>query len=420
MITQTKKTLIAFSALFLASIACGQFSVNIETPSPTVEVVSATEDSTPTPEPPPQTLSPEPPSETPTRTAGEGPDGSQYWVEMQDPQFENVRFAVPCFWEVNFPERYPPTFSALAYPIRNYTDEYALSFPRGEGIWESGAIKIDMNFIHGPGFGVAPGTSMPDLVNNMYSNDPQTDLLSAEAAQINGQPALLVTTEGTFGRGQFYLFTVSEEYYLAFGTSIEAFENPDVQAILHSIALSPEVSVQIPTAKPGPPPEGLTADCLGTQESSNGGGETLAGLSCGAISPGTPEWVACNIRDGLLSRNTAALTSFMGDPFSIGYWRSEGVMGTPFEMIEQIQNLYNFGSADYTPQLTFTTDRSQMPHLEGMPIEGMFGPDVAVSLIVYSEGWNPDGQGAALIYIAQNTSGEYYWHGMVYAFDHFE
>ena len=70
--------------------------------------------------------------------------------------------------------------------------------------------------------------------------------------------------------------------------------------------------------------------------------------------------------------------------------------------------------------LTFTTDQSQFPPLMDMGVEGMFGPDVAVAQIIYSEGWGQDGLGAALIFIAQNEAGAFYWHGMVYSFEHFD
>jgi len=45
---------------------------------------------------------------------------------------------------------------------------------------------------------------------------------------INGQPALLVSTEGTFGPGQFYLFQIDEATFLLFGTRVEVMQNPDV------------------------------------------------------------------------------------------------------------------------------------------------------------------------------------------------
>jgi hypothetical protein len=50
----------------------------------------------------------------------------------------------------------------------------------------------------------------------------------------------------------------------------------------------------------------------------------------------------------------------------------------------------------------------------------MFGPDVNVAEIIYSEGWGEDGKGAALLYIARDEAGKFYWHGMVFSFGLFD
>lgn len=133
----------------------------------------------------------------------------------------------------------------------------------------------------------------------------------------------------------------------------------------------------------------------------------------------TSEWVACNVIDGLISRNTQPLPGFMGDPFIIGYWGSEGVSLAPEEAVATIQDTMLAADPSAYP-LAFVTDQSQFPPLQGMPVEGMFGPDVALAHIVYSEGWGEDGQGAALIFIAQEPSGGFYWHGMIYSAVHFD
>jgi hypothetical protein len=55
-----------------------------------------------------------------------------------------------------------------------------------------------------------------------------------------------------------------------------------------------------------------------------------------------------------------------------------------------------------------------------MPPEQMFGPDVDILEVVYSEGWGPDRQGAALLYIAKGSAGNIYLHGLVYSHQHFD
>jgi hypothetical protein len=149
----------------------------------------------------------------------------------------------------------------------------------------------------------------------------------------------------------------------------------------------------------------------------------LKSLDCGVGSvganPGTVEAIACNIQDGLRSRNISALLGYMVDPFTIGYWQSEGVQYTPSEFINLLPDLYNFNDPGYTPRLTFTADRSQFPDLEGVVLEDMFGPDVNIVLVVYSEGWGMDGQGGSLLFFTQNEDGSHSWHGMGYSHNNF-
>jgi hypothetical protein len=124
-------------------------------------------------------------------------------------------------------------------------------------------------------------------------------------------------------------------------------------------------------------------------------------------------WVACNIQDALRSRNISTLLSYLEDPFIIGYWLSEGVFYSPEDFVDLLPQLYNFNDPDYTPRLTFTTDRSQFPELDGRPLEDRFGPDVNVVEVIYSEGWGAEGDQETLIFISQDSAGDYKWHSML-------
>lgn len=145
--------------------------------------------------------------------------------------------------------------------------------------------------------------------------------------------------------------------------------------------------------------------------------DNLQSLECDpgspGATPGTVEAIACNIQDGLRSRNISALLGYMSDPFIIGYWLSEGVQYTPTEFLDFLPQLYNFNDPDYTPRLTFTTDRSQFPDLQGRPVESVLGPDVNVVEVIYSQGWGADGESSALIYLIQDPAGDYKWHSML-------
>jgi hypothetical protein len=186
-------------------------------------------------------------------------DGSQYWVTVEDPYY-GVRFAIPCFWSAAFPEIYRP---GSGYPIWNYTEEYGRSFGKnGSGVWESGGIKIDMSFIIGDDFGIQPNASLLDFITALTDQNPEVELVSIEVTTINNQESLFVTNESLFGISQFYVFNINEDTYLIFSPIQGTTQNPDVQAILHSIAIHPDVEVDVPMIIPGDPPIGIEAPCF--------------------------------------------------------------------------------------------------------------------------------------------------------------
>ena len=70
--------------------------------------------------------------------------------------------------------------------------------------------------------------------------------------------------------------------------------------------------------------------------------------------------------------------------------------------------------------MTFTIDRNAFPPLAGAPVDDLFGPDVNVVLVIYSEGWGLDGQGAVLLYFVDDAGGKTYWHSMAVSGTHFD
>ena len=212
----------------------------------------------------------------------------------------------------------------------------------------------------------------------------------------DGRPAVSFVLQSQAGDDAFFFFTPMADRYL----ELSGDQDMDLlQAIAGTVRLTEPVSAGTDATL-----SDTAADTLGCRTS---------------VAERTSEWVACNIMDGLSSRNTAALPGFMADPFIIGYWRSEGVSLTPDEAIAEMGNSMLPADPSLHP-LAFTVDRSAFPALQGIPVEGMFGPDVAIAHIIYSEGWGLNGEGAALIFIAQNPSGGFYWHGLVYSFEHFD
>jgi len=405
-----RKMLLVLTLSSLVIVACGQTSVGTET--------TTLEDSTlPTEE---QSSTP-PPTETPTPAPAPTSQWSQYWTEIQDP-YHQVRFAVPCFWLVKLPADDPTGTGAFSYPVKNYPDEYVFNYPRSVIPPEAGAIKIDMTFLSAAGMrNLPPGTSQADFVNALYDNDPETQLISTQEVVINGQPALFVTTEGNFGTGNFYLFTVTDDLFLAFGTASELMDHPDVQGVLNSIALSPAIDVRVPEDKPAPPPVGLAAPCVPGYEQAVVPTVDIpeGNTECGLSSFVALEPLVEAVQNKLVERNYGSLRYdyYIYDPFTIGYWGSEAVTRSPGDVFTELANALLPPNG---AELTFTTDRGQFPPLAGTPPEVMFGPDLNVAQVVYSKGWGVDGLGAALLYFVQDQCDGYYWYGMVFSQRHFD
>jgi hypothetical protein len=148
--------------------------------------------------------------------------------------------------------------------------------------------------------------------------------------------------------------------------------------------------------------------------------ETVEGepIECFTVREGDNLWVPCNVIDTIRSRNLAAGPSWMADPFTIGYWGSEGRTDSPSNIMQELST--SRLPEDASTPMTFTADREAFPPLAGMPVEVMFGPDQDVALVIYSEGWGLDGQGAALLYFAEDAEGDLYWYAIVYSGTHFD
>jgi hypothetical protein len=142
--------------------------------------------------------------------------------------------------------------------------------------------------------------------------------------------------------------------------------------------------------------------------------------ACGVHSYHSLDYLTDKVQEYLQNRNTGGLIweYLANDPFMVGYWLSEGVSLSPQKAFPTFANtlLHQEGEPG---DMSFSTDRDDFPSLEGAPVEDMFGPDLQVAEIVYSEGWGTDGEGAALLYFARDECGGHYWHGLIFSADAF-
>jgi hypothetical protein len=141
-------------------------------------------------------------------------------------------------------------------------------------------------------------------------------------------------------------------------------------------------------------------------------------LDCRAPADGSLAWVACNVIDGIRSRNLSALDSFRAETFKFDTWPAS--QGPIAPQLASATDLMNYLPPDPSLPLTFTVDRGQFPALGGVTPESLVGPDGNIVQVIYSQGWGADGKGAALLYISQDTAGRYAWAGLVVAPSGFE
>lgn len=118
--------------------------------------------------------------------------------------------------------------------------------------------------------------------------------------------------------------------------------------------------------------------------------------------------------DALNRRDYELQKSLMDESFMIGYWLSEGTNNTPDAAIEQLQkNLLGSTSpitADYSKNLS---------ELLGTDPSTILGPNVLEASPVFASGFGLEGKDEAILFVAKQPDGNWYWHGLLFAKDRF-
>ncbi len=118
------------------------------------------------------------------------------------------------------------------------------------------------------------------------------------------------------------------------------------------------------------------------------------------------------IKLAVAARDFTALQSYMADPFTVGYWLSEGVASTPAEAVA----LFESSFLPQDAQIIWDdgeTDLSQL--LQGQLADSFLGPDKEVAAALLSYGWGPDAAGEAIHFITEQPDGTFRWDTMLYS-----
>ncbi len=126
---------------------------------------------------------------------------------------------------------------------------------------------------------------------------------------------------------------------------------------------------------------------------------------------GLPDTFIAQLQAAVTAGDSAALQALMADPFTIGYWLSEGVSLSPAEAAAQVLALLPEGGA----VVWAPADADLSPLLQGQPPASFLGPDKTVAAAVLSVGWDEDGEGEAIQFITQQPDGSYRWDTMLYS-----
>lgn len=191
-------------------------------------------------------------------------------------------------------------------------------------------------------------------------------------------------------------------------------------ALLLLAACSPtggEVGITPDPTLPAAPTTAATPPTLPTTEAT----PTTAAPSATATPTGPAEATAApaasldefinQFKLAVTARDFTALEGMMADPFTVGYWLSEGVTLSPDEAAAELGNLLPTDA-----QIVWAdagTDLTQM--LQGQPPAAFLGPGREVAAALLSYGWGEDAAGEAIQFITQRPDGGYQWELMLYS-----
>ena len=175
------------------------------------------------------------------------------------------------------------------------------------------------------------------------------------------------------------------------------------------VAITPEVTL----------PAAPTAAATETAAAPTAAAPTATAAPAEAtIPPQTPTATAGSLNDfidqfklAVAARDFTALQGMMADPFTVGYWLSEGVELSPAEAATQLGNILPEGS-----QIVLADpDTDLAPLLQGQPPAAFLAPGKELAAALLSYGWGENAEAEAIHFITQQPDGSYQWELMLYS-----
>ena len=189
-----------------------------------------------------------------------------------------------------------------------------------------------------------------------------------------------------------------------------------VVALLLLIACHPDgsdVGVTPDPTLPAAPTAAATTEPTATVEAATPTTEPPTPTVAATTEPvASLEAFIAQLQAALNARDFAAMQALMADPFSVGYWLSEGVLYTPSEAVAAFES-------DFLPPgaaLVWADPNMELiPLLQGQPPATFLGPDKPVVATLLSYGWGQDEAAEAIQFITQLPDGTYRWDTMLYS-----
>ena len=170
---------------------------------------------------------------------------------------------------------------------------------------------------------------------------------------------------------------------------------------------TPEVTLVIETTTPEPlastPTEAPATQPAATVEA----GETETPAASATLA----EYID-GFQLAVAARDFTTLQTYMADPFSVGYWLSEGVSYSPAEAAVLLETSF---MPEGTQIMWADPDMDLAPMLQGQPPASFLGPDKQVAAALLSYGWGDDGAAEAIQFITQQPDGTFRWELMLYS-----